>query len=188
MNFKRVTAALAGFAIFSVAAIQVHGFVNDSSDFPYIEDSTQLVEMIDDIASNLEANDALDRIDNAISELDEILDNEPQNEGEILDLRDALVDLRVKALGETDSPEVAEPQLAQIVDVVDAAPLPIAGPAPLAAPAPMGGVVSGGGAVAGGGGVASGINWRRLLLIGGLVGGLASIDDDDDVEVVSVGS
>ena len=182
MKIKKIASCIAGVAFLAVASVHVHGFVDGEFSTAFVEDTSVFEQKIEEIGADLESKDTIEKINEAIAELDEVLDEQPANEEEVLTLRDAFVELRFKAM---DGARHDDKELVQIVDVVSPAPMPAISFAP--APVSTGYVVSGGGAVSGGGGFAAGINWRRILLIGGLVGGLASIDDDDDVEVASVG-
>jgi hypothetical protein len=189
MNYRNWITKVAAIAFLSFAVVQVHAFVYMPSTEAVSEDSSELMDRIEAIGTGVEdetlsSDEALAKINEVIDEIDGLLDSEPANEGELLDLRDALVDMRLELSAE----DVTEEQTVGACNVC-------------AGGAPSGGIISrgpilssgGGGFASGGGGIALGGGGG-----GGLIGfatsplGIAAIagtivavtaggDDDDDV-------
>jgi hypothetical protein len=191
MNYRNWITKVAAIAFLSFAVVQVHAFVYMPSTEAVSEDSSELMDRIEAIGTGVEdetlsSDKALAEINEVIDEIDGLLDSEPANEGELLDLRDALVDMRL---------ELSTEQVEEVQTVG------------LAAPAVGGGIVSGGGgcnvcSTGGGGGFSFGGGGGGIALGGGGGGGLigfatsplgiaaiagtivavtAGGDDDDDV-------
>ena len=191
MSVKKVLSTGLVTILFAFIGLQVHAFVDPDLKTAFLEDTTAAVDLIAELNQNLRGDSVVSKIDDMIDSLDAALDSEPDNELELMQLRDVLVELRAKAVDQ--APEQTPETMLALVDGVATAPAiapAIAsggGYAPACAVCqPSGstsGAIGGGGFSIGGSGL---LNPRRLLLIGGLVAGLASLDGDDEVEIQSI--
>lgn len=195
MSIKNSITKLSAVALIAFASVQVHAFVNTQETVATAEDSSALVDQIATIADqiaekSITSEEALTQINSAIEQIDTLLDGEPANEGDLLDLRDALVDMRLQLSSEEGTEtEVALGDGNVVSDV-------------LISERPLGSTILGGGGSYSGGGVAMGGGGGA---IGGGGGGLVSfltsplgigaiagtiiavtVGDDDDDEVASL--
>ncbi|QDT10121.1 hypothetical protein [Planctomycetes bacterium K23_9] len=196
MKKKHWISKLAAIAFLSFAVAQVHAFVNTSETVAVSEDSSALIDRIDSIATaigdeSLTSDEALVKINEIIDEIDGLLDTEPANEGELLDLRDALVDMRLEISGQDATQEQAVGACTSC-GTAPAAGGSILSGGPIGGGSILGGggggfAVGGGGAI-GGGGLASFLT--SPLGIGAIAGTIVAVTaggDDDDV-VASMGA
>ena len=201
MTIKSLSSKLVAVAFLSFAVVQVHAFVNDPADISIEEDVTAITERIASIADDLDAeevepNVAVEEIDLAIDEVDSMLDTEPANEEELLDLRDTLVEMRSEVFGEMNEEELLAAATCSTCQPC----------ATCNSPAPTRSFSSGGfggfsGGGFGGGGFGGGLGGGGLSFGGGGLGGfltsplgLASVaggivaiavsGDDDDADVL----
>ena len=186
-------------AVFFLAftVVQVHAFMVEPSDISVSEDISEIGERVAEISDDLAADEitpkaAIEQIDLVIDEVDSVLDTEPKNEEELMELRDALVDLRADVLEHEDNPEM----LAALGDNLPVLPLFSGGGY---APAASGGLFGGGGVIGSGGGFGGGLGGAvgggglggfltSPLGLGSIAGGIIAIavSGDDDPEPNSV--
>ena len=160
MNCRNWISKIAAVAFLTFAVVQVHAFVYMPSSEAVSEDSTELMDRIEGIAASIEDEsltneEALAKIREISAEIDSLLDSEPANEGELLDLRDALVDMRL----ELSAQDVSEEQTVGSCNCAGGAPSgglvssgPIGGGGPVFSGGGGGGFAGGGGISLGGGG------------------------------------
>ena len=187
---KNWISKLAAIAFLAFATVQVHAFVNTGETAAVVEDTQSLFTQIEGIAAQiadeaLSSEEATAKINESIDQIDELLDGEPANEGELLDLRDALVDMRL----ELSSADVSEEQTVGACASCGGGAVstgPVLGGGPIFSGG-GGGFASGGGGIAiggGGGGGLIGFATSPLgiaAIAGTIVAVTAGGDDDDDV-------
>ncbi|MGB7328192.1 MAG: hypothetical protein WBD31_25170 [Rubripirellula sp.] len=188
---KRTISKIAAVAFLAFAGVQVHAFVNTQETAAVAQDSSSLMDQIEAIANqiadkSLTSDEALSKINKVIDQIDALLDSEPANEGDLLDLRDALVDMRLELSEEEGTQTEVAMGDGTIIDGGGILPMD-------------GGIIGDGGWVSsgggGGGGVAAGGGGggllSRPLLLGGAAAAIAlgvSCGDDDDDPVASLGT
>ena len=111
MSIKTTAAKLAAFAFLFFTVVQVHAFMVEPSDVAVTEDVSGIAERVAEIADDLDAEEitpkaAIEEIDVAIDEVDSILDTEPENESDLMELRDALVDMRSGVMESADQADI----------------------------------------------------------------------------------
>ncbi len=202
---KNTLTKLAALGLLAFAAVQVHAFVNLQTTPAATENLTSILDQIESITTrstdaSLDAEDAIAEINEVIDQIDTLLDNEPANEDELLDLRDALVDMRMGVSGEvnpqTEVGMAGEPGYGgEVISDTLISSTPI-GETIISDDLGMGfsdgfgcevGDCGGGGFGGGGGGFGGFVTSPLgLASIGGIIALAVTNDDDDDHSVTSL--
>lgn len=183
MTIKRMIPIALGLAMFAVAGVQGYAFMMANQDATVAEAKIDVVQLIDDLQAEaateeVNAEAMLAKLDEALDQIDDALDQGVQDESELLVARDAIVDMRLEASKE----EVAHDQLAG-----SQCNCPECNAAPTRVISGGGGgpILGGGGPIlggAGGGGLLSGGPSFGLLAAGAaaIAIPIATASDDDD--------
>ncbi len=192
---KKQLCSIVAVASLLFAGIQVHAFVNMANPESTHSDETSLVDRIDAIGTELsdesiQGDEAVAKINSLIEEIDTSLDAEPANEGELLDLRDALVDMRLDLAGEEQVVGAcAECGSAPMGDTILSEPVMDGGFMDggfVDGGYSGGGYGGGGGAVGGGGGIGGFVTSPLgIAAIAGTAIALSVDSDDDDDNTVA---
>ncbi len=182
MKIKSILPAIAGLFFVAFAVAQVYGVAGTGEQFAQTKEAKALMKTMEQI--DLEAENASDDIDVALEDVDEILDGNPSNEDEILELRDGLVAMRIAATA--TAPEKQSTRLVGTYSSVGGGGYSgyssgYSGSCNTCSSSGGGSVFSGGG----GGLLSGGGQIRRFWPLLGLVA-LAAIDGDDDADPASV--
>tara|TARA_R110002049_G_scaffold27321_2_gene94056 strand:- start:155105 stop:155713 length:609 start_codon:yes stop_codon:yes gene_type:complete len=193
MNIKQFFRTGLGLALVAMVSVQAVAFMNTIESVDPAEPATDYVALIDSIAEQLKSDQVdcdamLEKIDEALGQIDESLDAGVADEESLLAARDALVSMRLELPCRSDELAVMQMAVGDAAmggSVLDSG---FAGGGCVDCGTGMvtsgggGAVSSGGGGAVGGGGAAagSGGGLRRLLLLGGLTGGIIAASSSDD--------